>query len=41
MEAEEGYDWDWELENAQRILGVVKEFLGGEEIVKEINCVGT
>lgn len=37
----DGYDWDFENENAQRILGLAKEHLGGEDIVKEINCIGT
>ena len=36
------YDWDWENENSQRILGLAKEHLGGGEdlIVKEISANG-
>ena len=33
------YDWDWELENSQKILNLAKENLG-EEIVREISCNG-
>jgi adenylate/nucleoside-diphosphate kinase len=33
------YDWDWELENANKILALAKENLG-EEIVREISCNG-
>ena len=33
------YDWDWEVENSQKILNLAKENLG-EEIVREISCNG-
>ena len=39
MVNEELYDYDFENEFAQKILGVVKEQLG-DDIVKEISCNG-
>jgi adenylate/nucleoside-diphosphate kinase len=39
MENVELYDWDWELENSQKILNLAKEHLN-EENVKEISCNG-
>ena len=39
MQNEELYDWDWELENSQKILGLAREHLN-EELVKEISCNG-
>lgn len=39
MQDVEMYDWDWENENALRVLGLAKEHLG-DEIVKEISCNG-
>lgn len=40
MKDVEMYDWDWELENSQKILGLAKEHLN-EEIVREISCNGS
>ena len=34
------YDWEWENENATKIVGLVKEQVG-EEIVKDISCNGS
>lgn len=39
MKDSELYDWDWEIENSTKILGLAKEHLN-EEIVREISGNG-
>jgi len=34
------YDWEFENEKAQRVLGVVKEAIGDEDHFEEIDCAG-
>lgn len=39
MKDVELYDYDWEVENSQRILNLIKEQFG-EDLVREISCNG-
>ena len=39
MKDQDLFDWDWELENSNKILALAKEHLG-EEQVREISCNG-
>lgn len=39
LKNEIGFDWEKEIESVQKVIAAVKEGCG-EELVKEINCVG-